>query len=127
MTTANDTKNFKITEFACKCGHFNCPHYAVKQELIDALQEMRDLAGYPIYVNSGFRCPTHNKTVGGERNSKHLLGIAADIRCDELSPKELKAIAEMVSAFRNGGIGIYDWGIHVDTRGHRARWDYRGR
>ena len=35
MTTANDTKNFKITEFACKCGHFNCPHYAVKQELIE--------------------------------------------------------------------------------------------
>lgn len=124
--TVHDTKNFKTIEFACKCGHFNCPHYAVKQELIDALQEMRDLAGYPIYVNSGFRCTSHNKAVGGERNSKHLLGIAADIRCAELSPKELKAIAEMVPEFLNGGIGIYDWGIHVDVRGHRARWDYRG-
>ena len=126
MMAAHNTKNFKVAEFSCKCGHFNCPHYAVKQELIDALQEMRDLAGYPIYVNSGFRCTSHNKAVGGERNSKHLLGIAADIRCAELSPKELKAIAEMVPEFLNGGIGIYDWGIHVDVRGHRARWDYRG-
>ena len=127
MMAAHNTKNFKVAEFSCKCGHFNCPHYAIQQELVDALQALRDIAGYPIHVNSGYRCPSHNKEVGGERNSKHLLGIAADIRCDELSPKELKAIAEMVPEFRNGGIGVYDWGIHVDVRGHRARWDYRGR
>ena len=43
----------------------------------------------------------------------------------QLTPEELKKFAEEIPEFANGGIGIYDWGIHVDVRGRRARWDYR--
>ena len=35
----------------------------------------------PIIINSGYRSPAVNKTVGGAQNSNHLTGCAADIRC----------------------------------------------
>ena len=34
----------------------------------------------PIIINSGYRCETVNRKVGGVRNSQHLIGQAADIR-----------------------------------------------
>ena len=130
---AHGTKNFKVSEFACKCGRFDCPHYGIRQELIDALQKLRDFAGVAIFVNSGYRCPKWNKAVGGSKGSMHMKGLAADIWCEELTPEELKKFAEEIPEFANGGIGIYDWGIHVDVRGgihvdvrgRRARWDRR--
>lgn len=122
MALARDTRNFKVTEFACRCKRFDCPHYAVEQKLLDALQQLRDLIGVPIHVNSGFRCPAWNKRVGGAKNSAHLRGIAADIRCEELTPAELARFAEEIPAFANGGIGIYKSWVHVDVRGKRARW-----
>ena len=119
---AHDTRNFKVAEFACRCGRFDCPHYAVEQKLLDALQRLRDMIGAPIHVNSGYRCPAWNKRVGGAKNSTHMRGIAADIRCGELTPAELAKFAEEVPAFANGGIGIYKSWVHVDVRGKRARW-----
>ena len=35
----------------------------------------------PIIINSGFRSPEVNKTVGGWAQSNHLTGCAVDIRC----------------------------------------------
>ena len=122
MAMAHDTRNFKAAEFSCRCGRFDCPHHAVDQRLMDALQQLRDLIGVPIHVNSGYRCPFWNNRVGGVRNSTHVRGIAADIRCGELTPAELARFAEEVPAFANGGIGVYKSWVHVDVRGKRARW-----
>lgn len=71
---AHGTKNFKVSEFACKCGRFDCLHYGIKQELINAVQKLRDRTGVAIFVNSGYRCPPWNKKVGGEKNSMHVKG-----------------------------------------------------
>ncbi|MBR0181578.1 MAG: peptidase M15 [Prevotella sp.] len=43
------------------------------------LEPARLIAG-PIIINSGFRCESVNRKVGGVRNSQHLIGQAADIR-----------------------------------------------
>ena len=43
------------------------------------LEPARLMVG-PIIVNSGFRCESVNRQVGGVRNSQHLVGQAADIR-----------------------------------------------
>ena len=45
-------------------------------------EEMRnEVREYPIIINSGFRSPAVNKTVGGATMSNHLTGCAVDIRC----------------------------------------------
>lgn len=122
------TKNFSRKEFVCRCGRKTCDAAPIDLRLVFALQILRDLVGYPLVVTSGCRCRWwNNKQRDASRNSKHLLGIAADIKCSELTSVELRRFAEAVPAFDSGGIGIYDWGIHVDVRGKRARWDYRGR
>ncbi len=43
------------------------------------LEPARLIAG-PIIINSGFRCESVNRKVGGVAGSQHLIGQAADIR-----------------------------------------------
>ena len=46
--------------------------------------------------------------------------LVADLH-SAASPAEMKAAAEEVLG-HTGGIGLYGWGIHVDTRQGYARW-----
>lgn len=112
------SKNFSTKELACPC----CGKFIKVPRLIGALQRLRDYLGMEIYVNSSTRCARHNREVGGQPNSRHLCGEAADIYVAGLTPKELAAAAETIPDFRAGGIGIYSTFVHVDVRGHRARW-----
>jgi uncharacterized protein YcbK (DUF882 family) len=118
------TKNFSRRELACKCGCKIVPTgiAANLAQLAQALQQLRDLAGVPLIVTSGHRCPQHNAAVGGAKGSQHMQGIAADIWSKHLTPVELKALAEKIPAFANGGIGLYSRWVHVDTRKGPARW-----
>lgn len=45
------------------------------------LEPLRKMAGVPIIVTSGYRCPKLNAAVGGEPTSQHMRGEAADIKC----------------------------------------------
>ncbi len=113
-------KHFKPKEFACK----HCGEIRVDIQLLEKLEQLRTAIGNrPIIINSGYRCPTHNKAVGGAKNSQHMYGKAADIRVKDMSPRTLEKFADTV--FYNGGVGMGGQNIvHVDTRGHRARWYY---
>ena len=56
------------------------------ESLVDnVLDPAREQFGKPIYVNSGFRCPLHNTTVGGVPKSQHIAGEAADITAGGLT------------------------------------------
>jgi len=44
------------------------------------LEEIRSVVNTSVIITSGFRCENLNRTVGGVYNSKHLYGLAADIR-----------------------------------------------
>lgn len=114
-------KYFRREEFACRCGR-HCNGYPVEPdaELLEVLDEIRETVGLPVYVNSGIRCKLHNANEGGASNSRHLYGDAADIRCPGKTPRQLYDIA--CKLLPNGGVGLYSWGIHVDTRGYQARW-----
>lgn len=112
--------HFKPTEFACK----HCGEIKVDINLLEKLEQLRTAIGNrPIYINSGYRCPTHNRNVGGAKNSQHMYGKAADIRAKDMSPRTLEKFADTI--FANGGVGMGGQNIvHVDTRGHKARWYY---
>lgn len=86
------TKNFTEKEFACKC----CGKNITSQKVIDMCQAIRDAIGYPIRVSSGTRCEKHNAEVGGEKNSNHVKGLAADLVCASTGAKRLfSVIADM--------------------------------
>jgi hypothetical protein len=84
-----------------------------------------------IHVTSWYRSPAHNAAVGGARNSQHMLGIATDItvswvsesgRVQRLTPTSVAAYAELVDAYKHGGVGVYPSFTHLDVRGYRSRW-----
>jgi len=68
--------HFKFKEFACPC----CASVEVAASLVLWLEILRRAWGGAIHVNSGFRCARRNSDVGGTKNSRHLIGCAADIR-----------------------------------------------
>lgn len=72
---------FKEHEFRCKCG-VCYSSVVMDKKLLIALDRMRKRFGKPIVVNSGIRCPDHNREEGGVKNSSHLSGKAADIRVE---------------------------------------------
>ena len=82
---ADRYKWFKFEAFECSC----CRGNKTSPELIRMLDRARELAGIPFYVNSGYRCPKHNREEGGKSTSSHLKGLAADIRCNDSSSRFL--------------------------------------
>lgn len=64
------------------------------QALVDnVLDPVRERYGKPIRVNSGYRCPIHNRTVGGVPGSQHVKGEAADII--PVSSEKIKVKSEL--------------------------------
>ena len=120
----DEIRYFKKPEFACKCGKY-CDGYPaeIDMDMVKIADQIRAKIGKPITVNSGLRCKTHNANVGGVSNSQHLLGKAADLGCPNgCTPTQMASIAEEIMG-DTGGIGIYSWGIHIDTRSTKSRWN----
>ena len=116
------SKYFSVNEMVCKCCG-GLPENGMDPKLLEVLDNMREKLGFPLFVSCMYRCPSHNAEVGGKVDSQHLYGTAADVQLPELwTPEELAALAEECGA---DGIGLYDWGVHVDVRGYEARWDDR--
>tara|TARA_R110001606_G_scaffold188368_2_gene336101 strand:- start:842 stop:1165 length:324 start_codon:yes stop_codon:yes gene_type:complete len=92
----------------------------------DNLQVLRDILGESITINSAYRCKTHNLASGGVKSSQHILGIATDLATN--NPESLYDTIENLinkGVLKEGGLGIYNTFVHYDTRGNKARWDYR--
>lgn len=118
----DDIKYFKKSEFKCKCGKCGGFPADPDEKLVRTLDTIRAHFGVPVRVNSGIRCKTHNANVGGASGSQHLYGTAADIVIRGITPKQAAAYAETLLP-NTGGIGIYSWGIHVDVRKTKSRWN----
>ena len=123
---AQDTKNFKVSEFACKCG---CGFDKIDQRVMDMAQALRDELGVPVKVNSGCRCEKHNAKVGGVKNSKHTKGLAADLSCSKGNKALWNAAKKLYSEGKLPDLdycrirGYKSW-IHIDCGGPRKnRWD----
>jgi len=121
------TKNFSIGEFNCKCG-CEMPNDVLVNitKLANQLQFVRDNLARPITINSAYRCVKHNKSIGGSKNSQHILGKAADIVISGLDPiletydylDDLMRTGEILQ----GGLGMYKTFTHIDIRKTKARW-----
>lgn len=114
-------EHFAVSEIACKDG---ADVFLVHPALLLVLETVRRHFCAPITVNSAFRTREHNAAVGGSPGSKHLLGMAADIRVKGYTPAQVYAYLQTLNP---GGLGIYDRFVHVDVFGQDRRFDYRTR
>ncbi len=123
------SKNFDWDELACKCG---CGTQYVSDKAIIALQEVREVMGVPLHINSAARCLLHNQAVGGAKGSKHLsYRISLNDKIVESTAFDISTsgidAARLVQAARRAGfngIGIAKTFIHVDIREEPASWTY---
>lgn len=111
-------ENFKAYEFSCK-GKGCCSKTLIDEKLVGFLQKIRDNFGVPVKINSAYRCASHNKAVGGSKNSFHLKGQAADISVQGAAPIKVAQFAEKIGI---KGIGLYDNFVHIDTRSRKFFW-----
>ena len=107
------TANFSSHEFRCAC----CETSNMDIEFVDRLQFVRDVIGKSLKINSGFRCFSHNRAVGGADNSSHLTGVAADIRCTTSADRMV--LLNVLPDYFNR-IGIASRFIHVDIDTSKA-------
>lgn len=125
------SKHFSKKELMCRCG---CGLYNPQPQLLRLAEKVREILGVPMVVTCGCRCPAHNAAVGGEPHSRHLYGQAMDFRC---AREPLTVYHALIEAHEDGrlpelgGLGVYDWGVHIDTYakrpGYLRLWDRRTR
>lgn len=125
------SEHFRYEEFRCK-GRGCCGGSApISLELVRVLEDLRGVLcarfarDVPVYILSGFRCLSHNRSVGSQDTSMHTLGLAADIYVSpniSLAKVAIEGIRVMPSV-TVGGFGLYeDKGfLHIDV-GPRRFW-----
>lgn len=99
---------------ACKDGSLRI-HYPSALALDELAKQHK---GSAFTINSGYRSPSYNASVGGARNSYHTQGRAFDIAKSSIGNIE----KFLTLAARNGfvGFGMYPTFIHIDTGNGRV-------
>jgi uncharacterized protein YcbK (DUF882 family) len=121
------TDHFTTKEFACPCT--SCVENFIEKDLVEKLEEIRTATG-PLRITSGYRCPEHNKAVGGEPNSAHQSGLAADVQPIPINVDDLDKLYDACfDKFDNIGDGRRLRFVHVDVRskkpdGKKRTWSY---
>ena len=95
--------------------------------LARVLDAFREAMGKSVVLTSVYRSPAYNKAIGGASRSQHMAFTAADLK---VAGGNTGQWAEQLKKLRQqglfeGGIGIYNSFVHVDTRGTRVDWDKR--
>ncbi|RME07518.1 MAG: DUF882 domain-containing protein [Deltaproteobacteria bacterium] len=108
----NDTDkvapNFQINELAQDWkGQFA----VLQRHAVDSLQAVRDQVGVLI-VNSGYRSPAYNASVGGATYSRHMYGDAFDLYPQNVSLGTLGNVCGAKGAF----VILYSNHVHCDWR-----------
>lgn len=111
------TKHFKVREFACKDG---TQVVFVDDYLVTIIDMLRDKIGKPIIITSGYRTPEWNAKCGGAKYSYHIRGMAADIRADGITAKELARELDKIVPDECGIIVYKNW-VHFDVRTEKYR------
>lgn len=112
--------HFNAREFRCQCGQ---PHETlIASELVDKLEALYTaLNCSKIIVTSGYRCPEHDKAVGGTSSGQHTKGTAADVCCygQDGQPISSKTVCCKAQNLGFGGIAnitsSYQY-THLDVR-----------
>jgi hypothetical protein len=123
--------HFSLAEFACNDGTPYPPEWRATRavELAAVLEDFRAfLGGGALTLGSVYRTPDWNRLQGGAKKSQHLRGTAADSYPPRPIGKRKRLIQtkfhRLAREFarndpRIGGLGLYAWGVHLDTRARK--------
>lgn len=90
-----------VSMTAARHGIDNKPDGSILENLhrlAARLEDIRTMLGRPVIIMSGYRTPALNAMVGGQPNSQHCFGCAADIRVAGVTPDS------MMKALVNSGL-----------------------
>lgn len=117
FVTASPYKYFTLEELKCPCGECKSIGLEMDNQFMQMVVIIRQLVGFPLIVDSAYRCPVHNNKVSKSGyHGAHTLGKAMDI-----AVRGVQAIAVLKEAFllNMSGIGIQQKGevriIHLDN------------
>lgn len=94
----------------------------MEPEFMLKLQKLRSTVGVVFTVSSGYRTAEFNARIGGEKESLHLTGQAADI--EHIGWDGATKLKFLGTAIAMGfSIGVYRKHFHIDTRtGVKVLW-----
>lgn len=114
------SNNFLVKEFQ---SHDGSDKVLIDTDLVLILQNIRNHFGEPVTINSAYRTPAYNASIGGSSASYHVKGQAADIKVKNVNPVIVAMYAQKLNV---GGIGLYAYTVggfvHIDTRPIQYRW-----
>lgn len=95
----------------CSCG---CDRMEMNDRFMKSLDAIRESAGFPFHITSGYRCPKHNSSVSstGVRGA-HTTGRAVDIAVSSSGQRLAILEAAQAQGFRR--FGIAKTFIHLDN------------
>lgn len=105
-------KHFKVREFACKDGS---QVVFIDDYLVSILDILRNKVEKPVIINSGYRTPEWNKKCNGAKYSYHMRGMAADIRVEGMTAKQVANELNKIIPDECGIIVYKSW-VHFDVR-----------
>ncbi|HLS52421.1 MAG TPA: matrixin family metalloprotease [Tissierellaceae bacterium] len=121
------SNNFLMKEFFSRCTSFDDDFHFLDENLVYAIQEIRNYYGQPIQIISSYRSYECNIEAGGALASKHKEAQALDFRF--IGPKARETyhrfmeditsqncIFQLLLNIGIGGFGAYNTAFHIDTR-----------
>ena len=94
----------------------------VQVHAVERLQDLRDAVGV-LVVNSGYRSPDYNASVGGATFSRHMYGDAFDLAPSSVSLSQLESECYAHGA---GFVSVYTSHVHCDWRNDSQEPEFFG-
>lgn len=112
------------SDVALRKGIDNTPPEDVVSNLTElalALEQVRELLGCPMHINSGYRSPKLNAAVGGSSTSAHMTGQAADFVAPDFGTPQQIAHHIAASAIPFDQLIFEGTWVHFGIRGDMRR------
>jgi len=104
--------------------YFREIEYNMDVDFLEKLDEAREFAGFPFFINSAYRSPDHPESIKNPTSS-HIKGLAVDIAVTDSRTRF--AIIDALIHVGFNRIGIASGFIHVDDDKDKANgviWTY---
>lgn len=104
---------FSDDELRCQCG---CDELVFDEDFRDTLNQIRVAFGKPMFISSGYRCPSHLIEAKKPMPGTHSFGVAVDVAVSYEDAYQLIAIA-MAHGIKRIGVNQKGHGrfIHLDV------------